>query len=392
MTHSECGAPRKSGPIHDRVVPILAPLSDPHVLTGARQAPPTVTKLLDAAIQARPRPEPWLSIVLPVRNEVGSLVELHCRLSIVLNQNYAGVGAEGSDWEIIFVNDGSRDGTTEVLRDLAAADPRVVVLNLRRGFGQTAALAAGIEHAGGQIIVTMDADLQHLPEEIPLLVQKVLDGHEMVIGYRADRSDDSLLRRIPSRLANALMRRISGVRVRDFGSTFKAFQCEVVRELELFGEVHRFIPVLGAMTGCDTVEVPITNSPRQKGKSKYGIGRTFGVLVDIISIGVLSSYITRPGRPWGYAGLIMSGVGLIIQATLLTLYVSGALYNILERPGWLLLSVLLEATGLQCLGFGFMSELLGRTYFASRSKPIYSIRSIHGGRTVRRPSGRKIPA
>jgi len=350
---------------------------------------PEINTLLDRRAGTIPSAKPWLSIILPVCNEEGTLRELHARLAAVLTSHYGGISASGMDWEILFVNDGSTDGTTRVLREITRADSRVTALNLRRNFGQTAALAAGIEHAAGEIIVTMDADLQHLPEEIPKLVDRINDGYEMVIGYREERAGDGLLRRIPSRCANWLMRKITGVHVRDFGSTFKACRRDAIRELELFGDVHRFIPVLGAMAGCRTTEVPITNGPRVMGTSKYGIGRTFGVLVDMISLGAMSSYLTRPGRPWGYAGLLLGGFGVAIQSVLLTLYVTGWMYNILERPGWLLLSVLMEMTGLQCLGFAFMSELLGRTYFASRAKPIYSIRSIDGGRPNVEARGRR---
>lgn len=317
---------------------------------------------------------PDISVVLPVFNEAQSLVEFHSRLTRVLDACCRG-GTTPRAWESIYVDDGSTDGSAEILAGLAAMDGRVVIMRLRRNFGQTAALAAGMDHAAGDVIITMDSDLQHLPEEIPKFMAKIAEGHDVVLGYRARRRD-SILRRLPSHCANRLMRWTSGVAVHDFGSTFKAFRRDAIGEFEMFGDVHRFLPVLGAMAGLDMAEVPITNAPRRSGKSKYGLGRTFGVLFDILTLGFFSTYLTRPGRPWGYMAMLTGGLGLSIQATLVMLYVFDIVPNILDRPGWLLLSVLMYTTGLQCLGFGVMSELLGRTYFASRRKPIYSIRSI----------------
>ena len=322
------------------------------------------------------RRNPFISVVLPVYNEAESLLEFNRRLGKVMNACCLTACRGPQSWEAIYVNDGSTDATARILSELARADGRIVVVNLRRNFGQTAALSAGMDHARGDILITMDSDLQHLPEEIPRFMEKISEGHEVVLGYRSARRDSLLWRRLPSRCANALMRRLSGVAVRDFGSTFKAFRRDVIGEFEMFGDVHRFLPVLGAMAGLDMAEVAITNAPRKAGKSKYGLGRTFGVLVDIMTLGFFSSYLTRPGRPWGYLAMLFGGFGLAIQGTLVVFYILGVLPNILERPGWLLLSVLMDVTGLQCLGFGVMSELLGRTYFASRRKPIYSIRSI----------------
>lgn len=322
------------------------------------------------------RRNPLVTVVLPVYNEAESLQEFNLRLGKTLDACCLAACRGPRSWEAVYVNDGSTDATARLLGEMARADGRIVVVNLRRNFGQTAALSAGMDHAHGDVIITMDTDLQHLPEEIPRFMEKISAGHEVVLGYRGDRRDSFLRRRLPSRCANALMRRLSGVAVRDFGSTFKAFRRDVIGEFEMFGDVHRFLPVLGAMAGLDMAEVAITNAPRKAGKSKYGLGRTFGVLVDILTLGFFSSYLTRPGRPWGYLAMLFGGFGLAIQGTLVVLYVLGILPNILERPGWLLLSVLMDVTGLQCLGFGVMSELLGRTYFASRRKPIYSIRSI----------------
>lgn len=337
------------------------------------------------AIPARtPRtPRLSVSIIMPVFNEVQTLDEFHKRLSAVLNRPETVGWRTAPRWEAVYVDDGSTDGSSDLLDHLAANESNIVVVHLRRNFGQTAALAAGMDHAKGEIIVTMDCDLQHEPEEIPRLLEKIDEGHDVVLGYRANRRD-GLFRRIPSRCANWLMRRTSGVAVRDFGSTFKALRKDVLGEFEMFGEVHRFLPVLGAMAGLDMAEVPITNAPRRAGQSKYGLGRTFGVLIDILTLGFFSTWLTRPGRPWGYLAMLTGGFGLSIQATLVVLYVFGVIPNILDRPGWLLLSVLMYVTGLQCLGFGVMSELLGRTYFASRKKRIYSVRSIVG-QDERRP-------
>ncbi|MFO0974445.1 MAG: glycosyltransferase family 2 protein [Phycisphaerae bacterium] len=316
-----------------------------------------------------------VSVVVPLHNEAGNVLELHRRIERIMSA-ICRERAVARDWQIVFVNDGSSDGTGDILRRLAACSPNVHVINLRRRFGQTAALSAGMDYASGDVLITMDGDLQHLPEEIPILLAKIADGHDLVLGYRANRRDPALFRRWPSACANWLMRRMSGVTVRDFGSTFKALRREVIGEFEMFGEVHRFMPVLGAMAGCDMAEVPITAAPRRAGQSSYGLGRSFGVLIDIITLWFLSGYSTRPGRPWGYLALLLGGMGLAIQFTLAGLYFVGLIPNVFDRPGWLTLSVLLDTTGLQCLGFAAMSELLGRTYFASRRKAIYSIRSV----------------
>ncbi len=322
---------------------------------------------------ARTAPTPTYSIVIPLYNEVENVEPLYRELKPVLEQL-------GEPYEVIFVDDGSQDGTYDALLALYGEDPNVHLVRLSRNFGQTAALAAGFDFARGAIIIAMDGDLHHDPQDIPRLLEKLREGYDIVSGWRKDRPDDFLTRRLPSRVANWIMARVSGVPLRDFGSTFKAYRREVIKSIRLYGELHRFIPALASLVGARIAEIPVRARPRYRGQSKYGLSRTIRVLLDFITIKFLLSYMTRPLHFFGPAGLLalMSGVLLGGYLTLKKL-----LYGIslLQRHGpLLLLSMLLIITGVQLISIGLIGEIIMRTYYESQRKPIYTIREIRSRR------------
>ena len=241
-----------------------------------------------------------LSIVIPIHNEEPSILPLYDRLTSVLEQLRR-------SYEILFVDDASTDRSFELLANLVETDGRLKVIRLRRNFGQTAALSAGFHEAKGDIIIAMDGDLQHAPEDIPALLAKIDEGFDIASGWRKHRVDNAIMRKIPSRIANWLMAKASGMDLRDFGTTFKAYRAEVLRDVNLYGELHRFIPALASFYGARVVEVPIRNTPRASGGSHYGIGRTFRVLFDILTIKFLLKYFTRPMHFFGKWGLLSAG-------------------------------------------------------------------------------------
>src|SRR6204780_4315767 len=243
-----------------------------------------------------------LSIVVPIHNEEHSILPLYDRLTSVLV-------ALGRPFEILFIDDASTDRSYELLANLVQTDPRLKVIRLRRNFGQTAALSAGFHEARGQIIIAMDGDLQHAPEDIPALLRKIDEGYDIASGWRKDRVDNAVMRRIPSRIANWLMAKASGMDLRDFGTTFKAYRAEVLKDVNLYGELHRFIPALASFYGARIAEVPIRNTPRASGGSHYGLGRTFRVMFDIFTLWFLLKYFTRPMHFFGKWGLISGSLG-----------------------------------------------------------------------------------
>src|ERR1700692_2466702 len=243
-----------------------------------------------------------LSIVLPIQNEEPPTLPLYDRLTSVLEQMQR-------PYEIIFIDDASTDRSFELLANLVETDARMKVVRLRRNFGQTAALSAGFDEAQGNVIVSLDGDLQHAPEDIPALLAKIDEGYDIASGWRKDRVDNAITRKIPSRIANWLMAKASGIELRDFGTTFKAYRSEVLKEINLYGELHRFIPALASFYGARIAEVPIRNTPRIAGDSHYGLGRTFNVMVDILTIQFLLKYFTRPMHFFGPLGLAALGVG-----------------------------------------------------------------------------------
>src|SRR5882762_2304227 len=250
-----------------------------------------------------------LSIVIPVHNEERSILPLYDRLTVVLEPLRR-------PYEILFIDDASTDRSFELLANLVETDARLKVIRLRRNFGQSAALSAGFHEAKGKIIIAMDGDLQHAPEDIPALLAKIEEGYDIASGWRKDRVDNALTRKIPSRIANWLMAQASGIHLRDFGTTFKAYRAEVLKDVNLYGELHRFIPALASFYGARVAEVPIRNSPRISGGSHYGLSRTFRVLFDILTIWFLLKYFTRPMHFFGKWGLASAGLGGAILAFL----------------------------------------------------------------------------
>jgi glycosyltransferase involved in cell wall biosynthesis len=283
---------------------------------------------------------------------------------------------------VLFVDDASSDRSFELLANLVEIDGHLTVIRLRRNFGQTAALSAGFHEAQGEIVIAMDGDLQHAPEDIPALLEKVEQGYDIASGWRQHRVDNALLRKIPSRIANWLMAKASGVELRDFGTTFKAYRAEVLKDVHLYGELHRFIPALASFYGARIAEVPISNSLRTAGDSHYGLGRTFRVLFDIVTIRFLLRYLTRPMHFFGTLGLAGTTLG---GGIMLYLGVNKILGQdiIAEHGPLMVLGGLLLLAGLIMFNTGFIGEMLMRTYFESQGRRIYAIREIR----TRKPRG-----
>jgi glycosyltransferase involved in cell wall biosynthesis len=307
-----------------------------------------------------------LSIVVPLFNESGTFAELHRRLTAVLL-------VLGLDHEIIYVDDGSTDGTREALAAVAQRDPRVRVVNLARNYGQTAALAAGFDAAAGDVIIAMDGDLQHAPEEIPTLLAKLDDGYDIVSGWREQRVDNLWTRRLPSKVANWLMSKLSGVALHDFGTTFKAYRAPVIKRIRLYGDLHRFIPALASWGGARIAEVPIANIPRPQNQSHYGLSRTWHVMADLITVRFLLKYVNRPLHLFGPLGFLSIGAGAAAAAWILaTKLLTGAPIFLTHGPLLLLSAVLIQA-GIVLLGLGLLAELLTRIYTDGRERRIYSV-------------------
>jgi len=300
---------------------------------------------------------PLVSIVAPVFNEAASLTEFLGRLvktTDVLASTYA--------FEFILVDDGSTDGSLTLARQQIAYEPRLRVIELRRNFGQTAALQAGFSAAKGELIVSMDSDLQHFPEDLPLFLERIEKGFDLVCGWRFERKE-GVLRRWPSRAANRLIRAMSGLTVHDVGTTFRAYRSDLVTQLMLLGEQHRFVPVLASLAGARVTEVRIQNIERPVGQSNYGLGRTINVLLDIVYLYFAQNYFTKPLKAFGKIGLLLAGTGLCISGSLLGYsWVTGT-STIRERGGWFLLSSLLLLGGLQTLLTGILAEILVRIYY-----------------------------
>lgn len=315
-----------------------------------------------------------ISIVLPILNEEKNLEELHSRLTDTLAKL-------GREYEIIAVDDGSTDGSFEALKQLHHRDPRLKVIRFRRNFGQTAAISAGFHHARGDVIITMDSDLQNDPVDIPRLLDKIDEGYDVVSGWRADRWKGKFLsRRLPSILANRLIAGMTGVKLHDFGCTFKAYRKEVIDNINLYGEMHRFIPALAKWIGAEITEMKVKNHPRKYGKSKYGISRTTRVILDLMTVKFLLTFSTRPIQIFGLMGL---GSGLV--GFLICLYLSiGKLFfpseatSLTKRMPMLLLGILLILVGVQLITMGLLAEIMVRTYHESQRKPIYVIKEIIG--------------
>ena len=309
-----------------------------------------------------------LSVVIPIHNEEPSILPLYDRLTAVME----GVR---KPYEILFVDDASTDRSFDLLANLVETDHRLKVIRLRRNFGQTAALSAGFDEAQGSVVITLDGDLQHAPEDIPALLAKIDEGYDIASGWRKERIDNAVTRRIPSRIANWLMAKVSGVELRDFGTTFKAYRAEILKEVHLYGELHRFIPALASFYGARIAEVPIRNVLRTNGASHYGLSRTFNVMFDIITIKFLLKYFTRPMHFFGRLGLLgtLSGVGIL--GTLGILRIIGRA-QLGDHAPLMLLGALLLLTGLVMFSTGLLGEVLMRTYFESQGRRIYAVREV----------------
>jgi len=311
---------------------------------------------------------PRVSIVVPFYNEEGNVEEMHRRLKAVLEQT-------GRTYEIIYVDDGSRDRTYELLRAIYERDAAVRVIKLRRNFGQTAGLQAGFDHVRGDVIVSMDGDLQHAPEEIPQFLAKIDEGFDIVSGWRTDRKDNAVFRKFPSRVANRTMGRLVKVKIHDFGTTFKAYRREVVQSIRLFGELHRFIPALISREGFKITEIPITNPARLKGKSNYGISRVKRVFFDLLTVKFMVSFIDRPLQIFGLIGMASGLAGFLIAATITVGYYFFG-WLIKENLGWLMLSVFLMTLGVFFIMIGLLAEVVSRVYFQTHHIRIYSVDRI----------------
>ncbi len=308
--------------------------------------------------------KPYLSVVIPAYNEEENIPLLYEKLKRVLDEL-------GKGYEVIFIDDGSEDKTFQILRNIAQKDGKIKVIRFRRNYGQTAAMYAGFEHARGEVIVTIDADLQNDPEDIPVLLTKIEEGYDIVSGWRKERKDPFLSRRLPSRVANWIISKVTGVKLHDYGCTLKAYRADIAKRYRLYGDMHRFLPALAKRFGAKVTEIPVRHHPRLYGKSKYGIGRTVRVILDIFLVKFLNEYITKPLYVFGGIGFLLLTAGVLIELylTLLKLF-TGA--DIGGRP-LLILGVLLILTGVQLLSTGIIAELIIRTYYESRGEKPYVI-------------------
>lgn len=313
---------------------------------------------------------PDVSVVVPIYNEVESLPMLIGAIATSLE-------ATSLCYEILCIDDGSNDGSTEQLRQLTQTHPYLRAIVLRRNYGQTAAMAAGFNYAQGLTIVTLDGDLQNDPQDIPLLLAKLEEGYDLVSGWRKNRQDAALTRLLPSKIANWLIGRITGVRVHDYGCSLKAYRAELVADLNLYGELHRFLPALAFIEGARIAELPVHHEARRYGKSKYGLGRTFRVVLDLITIFFMKRFLTRPMHVFGFAGIITMFLGIAL-GLYLTFLKFGLGQQIGDRP-LLILVVILISIGVQFFSIGLLGELLMRTYHESQNRPIYRVRDIWGG-------------
>ena len=312
-----------------------------------------------------------LSIVVPIYNEEESLPFLVNQLLDVLKPME-------ETFELVLVNDGSTDKSAEVMRSLSLEVPELVGVLLRKNYGQTAAMAAGFDISCGEIVVTLDGDLQNDPADIPLLVNKIREGFDLVSGWRYRRQDAAISRKLPSKIANRLIGKVTGVRLNDYGCSLKAYRKEVLTDMRLYGELHRFLPVLANIEGARITELKVNHRPRQFGSSKYGIDRTFRVLMDLLTVWFMNRFLTRPMYVFGFGGILAIIGSFITSFYLLIIKLLGN--DIGDRP-LLLLALLLAVTGVQLFGFGLLGELQIRTYHESQNRPIYRIRdTFRGGR------------
>ncbi len=308
-----------------------------------------------------------VSIIAPVYNEIESIPHLLTAISTVMIEH-------NITYEILCIDDGSTDGSTQLLKELALTHNDLKAILLRRNYGQTAAMAAGFNYAEGKIIITLDADLQNDPQDIPKLLEKMAEGYDLVSGWRKNRQDNKLSRLIPSKLANLLISKVTEVRLNDYGCSLKAYSAEVIKDMNLYGELHRFLPALAYIEGAKITEIPVNHHARKYGKSKYGLDRTFRVLMDLLTIWFMKTFLTRPMHVFGMMGLLcmLSGISVGIYLTFIKLYLGESIGH---RP-LLILVVVLLLTGVQLFSFGLLAELLMRTYHESQNRPIYRVREV----------------
>lgn len=316
-----------------------------------------------AAIEAKPQ----VSVVVPIYNEVESLPHLIEAIASTLAQAQL-------SYELICIDDGSQDGSAQLLKELARKTPHLRGILLRRNYGQTAAMAAGFNYARGNAIVTLDGDLQNDPADIPMLLAKLEEGYDLVSGWRKNRQDAALTRLLPSKIANWLIAQTTGVQLHDYGCSLKAYRSELVADMNLYGELHRFLPALAFIEGARITEMPVRHHARRHGQSKYGLGRTFRVVLDLLTVFFMKKFLTRPMHVFGLLGIIStaSGIGLGLYLTVLKLGFGESIGN---RP-LLILVVILLLTGIQLFCFGLLGELMMRTYHESQGRPIYRVREV----------------
>ena len=313
-----------------------------------------------------------VSVIIPVFNEAESLPML---------QNALHQALDGLDfpWEVVYVDDGSADRSLPILVDIAKQDAdHVCVVQLRRNFGQTAAIAAGIDYAQGDILVLMDADMQNDPADIPMMLEKIQQGYDVVSGWRIDRQDPFLTRKLPSQIANGLISRVTGVHLHDYGCTLKAYRREVITGFRLYGEMHRFIPAFAGWVGANIVEVPVNHHPRRFGKTKYGLERTVKVILDLFTVKFLSSYANKPIYLFGGAGIVLFSLSMLSLLAIIIrkLWIGESLV----RSPLLQMSTMLFILGFQSILLGLIAELLVRTYHESQDKPTYTVRKVVNGK------------
>lgn len=321
-----------------------------------------------------------LSVVIPLLNEEENIPILYQELMEVL-------GNLEDEYEIVFIDDGSTDRSLELLRGIQGRDSHVVVVSFRKNFGQTAAMAAGFDYATGDVIITMDADLQNDPKDIPQLLDQIKAGNDVVTGWRYDRKDAFINRRLPSIIANKIISKTTGVNLHDYGCTLKAFRRVVIKNVKLYGEMHRFIPAIASGMGIDFTEVKVNHRARRFGSSKYGISRTIRVVLDLMTVKFLLSYSTRPIQVFGLMGVVSGGMGFLI-ALIMTVQRQFFGIPLSDRP-LLFLAVLLIFIGIQFISLGLIAELQARTYHESQNKPVYHIKKVYrteGTETVGRES------
>ncbi|MCB0212732.1 MAG: glycosyltransferase family 2 protein [Anaerolineae bacterium] len=311
----------------------------------------------------------YVSIVIPLLNEEESIDLLHKRLSDALTKI-------DKRCEIIIIDDGSTDTSFKKLKALQERDSRLHIIRFRRNFGQTAAFSAGFNKARGEVVITMDADLQNDPNDIPLLLEKIDEGYDVVSGWRVDRQDTFVTRKLPSKIANSLISKMTGVSLHDYGCSLKAYRSDVVKNINLYGEMHRFIPALASWMGVQVAEVPVNHFSRKFGKSKYGLGRIVKVFLDLLTVKFLLHYATRPIQVFGFLGLLslIGGTVLGVYLSVLRLFFEQGLR---DRPA-LLLAILLIVLGVQFITMGLIGEMITRTYYEAQNKTIYAIKEVLG--------------